>query len=112
MSNTPIADALRGIFTGPEKWTTGAFARNKNGISCDPVYEDAQCFCLMGAAVRISYYNEIHSSIVSSAFNRALPNAYYNIAQFNDSVHTTFKDIQALIDKIAEAEQESQSSPT
>ena len=36
------------VMTGPEKWTTGEFARTKSGHAIEPECGKAVCFCLLG----------------------------------------------------------------
>lgn len=36
----------------PQDWTTGTYAKDKDGNECDPQGQHAICFCVMGAFKR------------------------------------------------------------
>jgi len=47
--------ALRDLFSlGPERFTTGAFARDADGKPCGPNDERAVCWCLVGAIRKVT----------------------------------------------------------
>lgn len=95
--------AAKALIDTPEKWTKGAFARDRDG---DDVYETdgdtAVCWCAVGA---INKAFGCHAGLtVVQALYAALPADFQLVASFNDHPDTTHADVMALFDRaIAEA---------
>ncbi len=86
------------LLDSPEKWTQGAWGRNKDGIpsSIDPV-----CWCLIGASDQCyNYYEsmEARQKIRQELQKRDLD--YTSIANWNDDPKRTFEEVQQLLKKL------------
>lgn len=52
-----VAETIRtaaALIEPPGAWTTGAYARNADGLSVDPRHHDACCWCALGAIRRVT----------------------------------------------------------
>lgn len=52
MTVCSVLKRAREIISDPSKWTTSSYARDKNGDITSPNYDDAVCFCSLGAVRR------------------------------------------------------------
>lgn len=43
---------IKELLSSPDKWTTGAYARTKDGFPVTSTCNEAVCWCLVGAAMR------------------------------------------------------------
>jgi hypothetical protein len=99
---TPLA-ILRGareLLAKPEAWTKGSCARNSAGLSTIATNNDACCFCVVGALMRVSGDSHLgsRSAAFASNFLHKLSPAL-SAGDFNDDPNTTHADILALLDK-------------
>lgn len=93
----------------PARWCKGVYARDQYGIEVDSRSEHACTWCALGA-VR-AFADSPDSSWpfygAASALNRATPEGYDGVHEFNDREETTHADIMAVYDRaIATAEAE------
>lgn len=100
--------AARALIDSPEKWTTGALARNVEGQPSS--FSEATCFCSIGALRKIrsdtardnidgmfSLFQEAVDVLTEVLYDRGLPR---DIAFFNDS--HTHAEVLALFDEAIE----------
>ena len=114
-AHNAIIDALiksRAIIALPENFTTGTYARAKNGSATSVHSATATCFCLVGSVMRTTGYD--HESINSTEFvlyNQTLYRlerqlqatmagqnriAKQGIAEYSDTSHHS--DVLSLLD--------------
>jgi hypothetical protein len=93
--------AARQLITDPAKWTQGVAARNRLGVSIDPLAEDAFCFCSIGAIRNVVAEDHYTFERASDALRSHSPTGV--IAGYNDT--HTHAEVIALFDAaIAELE--------
>jgi hypothetical protein len=79
------------LLSSEDKWTQGAFARNKDGVRTDYYAEKAVSWCLIGAIHKCySDYEEINSIM-----NRILFTVGEKCYQYNDT--HTYEEVMELI---------------
>ena len=102
------------LASSPAAWTTGAFARNRDGISV-PYSADAACsFCAEGALNR-SHYDvtgrpygfgspayDLAWQALTSAVRRRTGGELEFIVEFNDRHATSAADVLAVFDEAAQ----------
>jgi hypothetical protein len=86
--------AVLALYSGPEKWTQGAYARDRNGNPKSPESEEAYSWCLSGAACRVS-----KNWVDILSFLRSFTCV---IGEWNDAPERSFEDVTALLDKAIE----------
>lgn len=109
MTKTPITNALKSILSSEDKWTKGALAKDTEGKSKSVFDPDATCFCLSGA-IQLVYHTLPYGPQKEKPRDFILQAIYEHtrfqtIIGFNDTSSTTFQDIQWLLDKAAEIEE-------
>lgn len=112
MKDSEILIEIKSLIDTPEKWTKGAFARNKNYEVVQASSKDACCFCLAGAfrmACRANVapiagkraYDTIIKKIEQKGRRaRRDHDRYKTIFSFNDHTRTTHKDIMRFLDEL------------
>lgn len=98
-----IAEILRkakALIDAPEKWTKGAFARDRSGGSVPIAGDEACAFCAAGAIYSvIDKFNAAEFDLedrAASAIGQAVGGS---IAGFNDDEDTTHADVMAAFDR-------------
>ena len=78
---------IKELYSDKTKWTTRAFARDKQSRPIDILSEEAVSFCLMGAVEKCyGRYNE-KAKIVERIQHYLMMNNYYNsITNYNDLI--------------------------
>lgn len=87
------------VFSGPERWTQGAWARDENGWSIAPTVPNARCFCLGGGIAVISPYFTPRRRAMAQALMNCVPGRARSalVPSYNDNPGRTFADIKELI---------------
>ena len=97
--------ATRALIARPEQWTTGRYARNSDGLEVAFNADEATCFCLEGAVMRVaggdSSANDRYRHIV-----RAIEAVRPTYIAFNDT--HTHAEVLELLDRIISAEARNQ----
>lgn len=103
----PLLEVLteaRALLADPKAWTQGQFARGRWGGGVDVLAPGAQCFCAVGATMRVDARRSYRSD-VSEALEAVTPPGFGDMARYNDDPITTHADILAIFDRaIAKAE--------
>lgn len=98
-------NTIKELFTDDSKWIKGQSWRKKNGEPC--FVEEAECFCLSGAVVRI-YTNSHRGPIdikLDVAAKKLFPFRYYRsdgasgYIVVNDHPDTIFEDIMKIVEE-------------
>lgn len=79
-----------------ERWTRGAFARDIEGIRCEPEDQKAQSFCLYGALQKCYPIFEERRILLIEV--RALING--SIIEWNDDVTRTYEDVISICERL------------
>lgn len=94
--------SLKALLAEPHSWTKMALARNAARISVPPTSNDAICWCLTGAMMKVSSGGETQlslSRLISSGIsNIVAPYAYRGIEPWNDTFARGHSDVVKLID--------------
>ncbi len=97
--------AMRELLAVPERWTTGTFARDREGFDCDEIKDSAYCYCLAGAFLRVTYGTAYPTrKNMRTVIEAALPLDKPSMASFNDAGSTTHTDVVALLDRAISSE--------
>ena len=85
-------------------WTTGKYARDKNGKWCPINSKRAVCFSAQGSIMRVLLDdNNLDRELVIQIFlnisKYSLDSKFKSISQFNDDVCTTISDVIKLFEK-------------
>lgn len=54
MTTLEILRGMRELLADEKRWTRGLFARTASGLPADPPADDAACWCIAGAAFRLT----------------------------------------------------------
>jgi hypothetical protein len=99
-------DELDALLSDESKWIQGVFARDAAGDSCVLRKEDAACWCLIGAAYRVTPDSGAHVKLLCllrdflpQRYARSDEGPFLAIARWNDAETRTFADVKALIAK-------------
>ena len=107
MTPLEILRGARELLAKPERWTKGECARRSDGSITFSLDDEATCFCLDGALIRLcggSHTDLFHESW--EALRSIRPGECP--IRFNDHPNTTHADILDLLDRgIAELEDKS-----
>ena len=103
MTPKQILQAARDLITPPERWTTGWYARDKDGAETDSKSPDAVCWCTLGAVNKFS--PDIHQELEENEALRVLMVAMKTPwpSRFNDT-HTHAEVLAAFDAAIASLE--------
>lgn len=88
-----ILRAARDLLSDPTRWGTEHLAVDHEGLSTETHSQHAQCFCAMGAIMRVSKsgYPEVQAI---RALGAQLPARFFGqVAKFNDDFETTHADV-------------------
>lgn len=85
---------IRGYLADPARWTKGATARDKNGVSTSSQNPSAICHCIFGAVLKFKRFPE--NRPVLSHLNALAPGR--KVIKFNDDPRTTHADVLAFLD--------------
>lgn len=98
---------IRELFSSPEKWTKGCYARTSGHAQIppfDPDFQNAACYCLIGAVKRCYspfQETEIIEKIVKELSICPTPHEEYRgIGDWNDDPARTFEEVKDLVDKL------------
>ena len=83
---------VRDLFSGPEKWTKGEWARDKEGR---PTCSNAFCWCLIGAIFHC-YKDEDYPEICEKIDNEGID----NLMQWNDAPERKFEEVKELVERL------------
>src|SRR6185312_13307324 len=90
--------ALDALFSDESKWTQGYLARDANGIAVEFLHSDAVCWCLGGAAMKVSEGATHRYGRICEALHDATPrSAYNNFVIWNDRASRKFHQVKSLI---------------
>lgn len=105
--------AVKRLLRKEENWTQGTFSRKPFrrkpcAKTCDPTDPKADCWCLWGAAIRVtadknSSYSSIREGDIMSALEKAI--GISNIPNFNDYTYRKHSDIVAAINQAIKTEE-------
>ena len=90
---------LQDLFTSPDKWTQGAYARDASGYSVSPISRRAVAWCLNGALAKCyGDYDNGHTRYyeVATRIKQAIE-PQYRIAHWNDTKGRTFEEVCELV---------------
>jgi hypothetical protein len=90
---------IKELLSEETKWTTGAFARSKDGSLVGPCSPKAVCWCLAGAAKKC-YGSEAHADILQKIYEAAVNRSAgaRSIASWNDT--HTYAEVKALVERL------------
>lgn len=95
--NKLVESAISAIDT-PDRWTKGAFAKNKDGFEVASDDTAATCFCIYGALEKAKYsipieYKDYYKVIdaIYDSIEFLYPRKYLGVADFNDHPTTNHK---------------------
>lgn len=105
-ADLPLVDLLYALkdFLTPDRWTRGAFAKTKDGITCQCNDSNAKFFCIQGAVIHLlddSCRNDIFKALDESA--RDLHGFAWESITVNDRL--AYADVIKLIDHAIRREQ-------
>ncbi len=86
--------AMRELLSAPERWCQGDYAKDSLGEPCDPESNRAVCWCLSGAASKVTKREYIRGLWSEFAWPDSIPN-------FND--HHTHAEVLAKLDDAIKA---------
>lgn len=87
--------AVRALFSGPDKWTQDALARDYNGRRCSEGSPDAVMWCLIGAAAHLINAPGRQDACISEIEKYQ---STASIVMWQDSPLRTFGDVTQIID--------------
>jgi hypothetical protein len=81
------AKAAYDLISDESRWTTGLHARDAMGVVCDPLGENAVCWCAWGAIYKVTGRRDSRHLALERALSLAagVPNMQ-SVAQLNDGV--------------------------
>lgn len=88
---------IQELFSGPEKWTKGAYARNVNGDMLSSRDKGAVRWCLIGAIMKCYIRNDDIlriKQLICKELHSVDP------AIFNDAPETSFETVKELVTKL------------
>jgi hypothetical protein len=88
--------AMLALYSEPENWTQGTYARDHQGNPKSPESEEACSWCLSGAGYCVPGDPWPRIAFLRSLIGGPLTN-------WNDAPERTFEDVIALLDKAIEA---------
>lgn len=104
MTTLEILRGMRELLADEKRWTKGVFARDADGMATCPVYGEASCFCIAGAARMITNdraygtgLNAWRARVLEAARARSL-------GEWNDAPERTHAEVLAALDKAIELE--------
>lgn len=104
-STLALARRVRALLEAPERWTQGYFARDAAGQECVSKDPAAQCWCIVGAMVRLGSDDPRPDVEFINVLKAHLGPAGRSLSMWNDAPGRTHADVLALLDRvIAEGE--------
>lgn len=88
------------LISNPENWTKGVWSRNKSGDTVLVFSSSAACFCVIGAAVRVSGC----TTTASRVSNLSLDKLGVTCGRYNDN--HSHPEVLQFMDKLIEAAKE------
>ena len=101
MTTNDILKAARELLTPKGAWTQWDYARDKNGMSVPSSQDEAKCFCLLGAILRVS--RESGCLVGLTKVEAKLSKVVGNYIDWNDAPGRTQQEVLDLLDKVIEA---------
>lgn len=102
-SVSEVLAAAADLLEKPGAWTQGVFARRENGRNAGPTYDDAVCFCAVGAVMRV--VGGSRSPAYYDAFNRlnamARRKHFMHVAMWNDAPERTQAEVVTALRQAA-----------
>lgn len=92
--------ALDALFSGPERWTKYADARDDSGHTCEVFSDEAVRWCLLGAIDKVAFIDELGER--ARLVRASLGGGIDLISSFNDAPETDFAAVKARIRQIIE----------
>ncbi len=99
-------DELDALLSDESKWTQGAYSRDAAGHRASLENRNAVCWCLIGAAYRVTRHYGNHKKLLCSLldflprrYGRVYADPFPAIVRWNDAKTRTFADIKAVIAK-------------
>jgi hypothetical protein len=86
------------LLSGPEKWTKGRLAADRDGDSCGPLSDRATCWCISGALIRC--YGKQCSAVMSvnaALRNRRMMKDTDVVPDWNDAPERTYEEVVGLL---------------
>lgn len=94
-----IQETLRGVIDlvdSDDKWTDGAYARNKVEQEVDPLDEEAKSWCTLGAVQRVrpwdTWLANAETKDVLSYIADHIPRPDWGIVAWQDDSHLSYED--------------------
>lgn len=93
------------VLETPERWTRGAIARNKNGVSTSTRKEQT-CWCLLGAleyACELAREKGVYASysenlgVLKSTLRKHTRGFEHDVGRWNDNPENTYEDVRAVL---------------
>lgn len=83
------------LLADPKKWTKGAYARDRQGRPINPLFSNAESFCMIGAVIRC--YPDIYDQdkVNQKLFTRS--ELKEGVGRFNDRVGRTHAEVLAVL---------------
>lgn len=99
--------AARELLTPNSSWIQDGFAHDENGEAVPPESPDAVCWCLSGALDLVaasgasSWIERLRiASALYERVNRAIPQEYANMEDWNDAPERTHQNVLDLLDRM------------
>ncbi len=87
---------VRALLTPKKNWTQGFTARDKNGRRTTVNSDNAVCWCLGGALIKICKDSKV-LSVMENKIDNSLPKGFNNYVKYNDN--RSHRSVLKLIDK-------------
>ncbi len=84
---------IKELFTAPENWTRGAFARNEKGAPSS--FDAAKSFCLVGALL-YCYPSDKQRDRAREKMKSLIP---CGLMDWNDDPKRTFEEVKEMVNK-------------
>lgn len=92
-----LLTGMRELLSDPKKWTKGAYARNCQGYGVPFKSEEAVCFCLQGAAMKIAGENLMSVFLLGTEYLAYGPDVS-TVWRWQDQDTRTHADVLKFLD--------------
>lgn len=97
--------AVRELLSVPERWTKDSMARAADGKDIDYASRKARCWCLYGAATKVTNHELIRGRDLRDVIRNHIGGPGVTIMTWNDAPGRTHADVLALLDRAIAAEE-------
>lgn len=107
MKSSHYLKQARKLIADPKHWTKEFYARDGAGMSVDPTAPNATCFCMIGAARKVTG-NDLTISdnkLISTThylYLAIMPFNHLYVSKFNDDALRTHAEVMAVFDTAIE----------